>query len=169
MSPLPHEYEKMVFSRFVMISRATVKGTLLIGLIQGAIGAVTLLVFGFRSWLVLGVVMIILSIVPMVGAWLVMIPVAIVEIATGSVWQGIIILLITVLIISSVDNLLRPRLVGREAHMHELIVFFSTVGGIGVFGVMGFIVGPVVAALFMAILDIWCREFRPQLESAENR
>jgi len=110
------------------------------------------------------VVMIVLSIIPFFGPWIIMIPAAIVQIIWGNIWQGIGIAAITFVIISNVDNLLRPRLVGKFSGMHDLLIFFSTLGGISVFGVVGFIVGPVVAALFLAILEIYSSEFRSQLD-----
>jgi len=100
----------------------------------------------------------------MIGSWLVLYPAAIYQILTGHLWQGIGILLMTVIVIVNVDNVLRPRLVGQEAGMHDLMVFFSTLGGISMFGPMGFIVGPLVAALFLALLDIYSAEFRDNLE-----
>ncbi|HSF44280.1 MAG TPA: AI-2E family transporter, partial [Thermoanaerobaculia bacterium] len=87
-----------------------------------------------------------------------------IQIATGNLWQGIGILIVTVLVIVNVDNLLRPRLVGQETGMHDLMVFFSTLGGIGMFGPMGFIIGPMVAALFLSVLDIYSAEFKEDLD-----
>ncbi len=168
LSPLRSEYEEMIFSRFLLISRATVKGTLLIGLIQGSLGAFALMIFGIDTWLLWGFVMVLLSIIPMVGAWLVMIPTGIVQIVLGNVWQGIGIIAFSTIIVSNIDNLIRPRIVGRGAKMHDLMIFFSTLGGIGVFGIMGFIVGPAIAALFITIVDIYGEEFQAQLTSMEE-
>jgi predicted PurR-regulated permease PerM len=168
LSPLRSEYEDLIFSRFLLISRATVKGTFLIGVTQGTLGALTLLIFGVRAWLLWGFVMVILSIIPMVGAWLVLIPAAVIQIILGNVWQGIGIVLSSTIVISNVDNLIRPRLVGYGAKMHDLMIFFSTLGGIAVFGVMGFIIGPAIAALFITIVDIYGAEFQDQLTMLEN-
>jgi predicted PurR-regulated permease PerM len=165
LSPLRQDYEDLLVSRFVLIARATVKGTVLIGLAQGTLGALTLLVFGIKSWLLWGVVMIILAVIPMVGAWLVLIPAALFQLFTGNVWQAIAILASSMLVVSNVDNVLRPRLVGKDAKLHDLLIFFSTLGGIALFGIMGFIVGPVLAALFMTIIDIYGMEFAAQLEA----
>lgn len=168
LSPLKNEYEEMLYRRFVLISRATVKGTLLIGLVQGSLGALTLLFTGVQSWLLWGFVMVILSIIPMVGAWLVLIPAGIVQILLGHPVQGVVILLASTLVISNIDNLLRPRLVGRDAKMHDLLIFFSTLGGISVFGIFGFIIGPVIASFFLSVLDIYGLEFHDQLHSLEQ-
>lgn len=154
-SPLESHYEGELYSRFLVISRATVKGTLLIGLTQGVLGAITLLIFGIDTWLLWGAVMVILSVIPVVGAWIVMIPAAIVQLLQGNVWQGIGILMVSTLIVSSIDNLMRPRLIGHGAGIHDLLIFFTTIGGISVFGVLGFIIGPVIAALLKTLLDIY--------------
>jgi predicted PurR-regulated permease PerM len=165
LSPLRSDYEELLASRFVLIARATVKGTLLIGLAQGALGALTLLVFGIKSWLLWGVVMIILAVIPMMGAWLVLIPAGLFQLMSGNVWQGIGIMVCSLVVVSNVDNLLRPRLVGKGAKLHDLLIFFSTLGGIAVFGIMGFIIGPVLAALVMTIVDIYGIEFSEQLQA----
>ena len=99
---------------------------------------------------------------------IVMIPAAIILAVTGQVWQGIALALIAVLIIGNIDNVLGPRLVARDAGMHDLLIFFSTLGGISVFGMMGFIIGPIIAALFLTILDVYGIEFRSQLDAARN-
>lgn len=160
LSPLSDEYEDMIIRRFLMVSRATVLGTLVIAVTQGTLGALTLLLLGIDSWLLLGFVMIILSLIPTVGAWIVLVPSGIYQLLTGKIWQGIGIILASILVVSMIDNLMRPRLVGHNARMHDLLIFFSTIGGIAVFGLMGFIVGPVIAALYVAIIDIYSREFR---------
>lgn len=169
LSPIRDDYEDLLFSRFLLISRATVMGTIIIGIIQGLFGAATLLVFGVKSWLLWGFIMIFLSIIPMVGAWLILIPAGIFQIFSGNIWQGIAIIAICMVIVSNIDNLLRPRLVGKEAKLHDLVIFFSSLGGIAAFGVLGFIVGPVIAALFISVLDIYSIEFRQQLEAANKR
>ena len=136
---------------------------MLIALIQGFLAGLTLWIFGVDSAILWGVVAILFSIVPMVGAWLVLYPAALIQLISGHVWQGVGIILVTTLFISHVDNLLRPRLVGQEAGMHDLMVFFSTLGGIGLFGAVGFIVGPVIAAHFLSVLDIYSTKFAAEL------
>jgi predicted PurR-regulated permease PerM len=161
--PVRNEYIDTVIGRFLRISRATITGTLVVGLVQGTLAGITLLLFGIETWLIWGLLMVLLAVIPMLGTWLVMIPVSIVELAIGHVWTGIGILAINTLFIANVDNVLRPRLVGHGARMHDLVIFFSMLGGIGVFGVMGFIVGPVIAALFVAVIDIYQSEFKEEL------
>jgi predicted PurR-regulated permease PerM len=162
--PLDREYKNAIASRFSAVARATVKGTLLIAIVQGTLSGLTLWIFGVGSPILWGVVATLFSIIPLVGAWLVLYPAAFLQIATGHLWQGIGILLITVLVIVNVDNLMRPRLVGQETGMHDLMVFFSTLGGIGMFGPTGFIIGPMVAALFLTMLDIYSAEFKEDLD-----
>ncbi len=161
--PLRNEYIDTILERFLRISRATITGTLVVGIVQGALAALTLLLFGIDTWLIWGIIMVLLAIIPMLGTWLVMIPVSVVEVAIGHIWVGIGILAVNTVIIANVDNVLRPRLVGHGAKIHDLIIFFSMLGGIGVFGVMGFIVGPVIAALFVAVVDIYQEEFSEEL------
>jgi predicted PurR-regulated permease PerM len=165
LSPIRNDYEDLIFNRFLLISRATVAGTLLIGLVQGSLGAAALLIFGIKSWLLWGFIMIVLSIIPLVGPWLVLLPAGIIQIFLGNVWQGVGIILFSLIVVSNIDNVLRPRLVGQGAKLHDLIVFFSSLGGIAVFGVMGFIVGPVIASLFVSVLDIYSTEFKDQLKA----
>jgi predicted PurR-regulated permease PerM len=161
--PIRADYEEMISSRFLLISRATVMATVLIGVTQGTIGALALLIFGVKLWLLWGFIMIILSLIPLMGAWMILIPAGIIQIILGNTGQGIGILLTSLLFVSTVDNFIRPRLVGRGAKLHDLVIFFSSLGGIAVFGPLGFIVGPVIAALFVAVLDIYGLEFERQL------
>jgi predicted PurR-regulated permease PerM len=162
--PLDCEYKDAIVARFSAVARATVKGTLLIALVQGALSGLTLWIFGVGSPFLWGVVATLMALVPMVGVWLVLYPAAFIQIATGHLGQGIGILLVTVLIIVNVDNLMRPRLVGQETGMHDLMVFFSTLGGLAMFGPAGLIIGPMIAALFLSLLDIYSADFREQLE-----
>ncbi|MCA9731920.1 MAG: AI-2E family transporter [Deferribacteres bacterium] len=168
LSPLKDEHEDRLIAQFNSISRATVKGTMLIGLTQGGLGALLLWIFGFKSPVVFGVVMFILSVIPMVGGWLVLYPAAIYELVLGHYWQGLVIIIFTAVIISNVDNFMRPKLVGRDTGMHDLLIFFSSIGGIYVFGVMGFIIGPIITVLFMTIMDIYKIEFKEQLDMAQG-
>lgn len=159
LSPVRSEYQEIILNRFLLIFRATILGTILIGLIQGSFGALTLLIFGIKSWPVWGFIMIFLAIIPMAGTWLVLIPAGIIQIIIGNVWHGIGIILCSTLIVSNIDNLLRPRIVGHGAKMHDLLIFFSTLGGLSLFGVTGFIIGPIIASFFITMVDIYEIEF----------
>ncbi len=164
LSPLDAYYEDLLAERLISISRATLRGSIILGFIQGGIGALTLLVAGVPAAILWGIAMVVLSVIPIVGTWLVMYPIAFVQLVQGHWLSALFIFLVTAILISNIDNLLRPRLVGRGSGMHDLLVFFATLGGISVFGVMGFIVGPIIAAFFVALLDIYALEFKPQLE-----
>jgi predicted PurR-regulated permease PerM len=99
----------------------------------------------------------------------VLLPTGVIQIITGHTGSGIGIILTSLFVVSTIDNFIRPRLVGQGAKLHDLVIFFSSLGGIAVFGVMGFIVGPVIAALFVAVLDIYSREFEQHLKEADVR
>jgi predicted PurR-regulated permease PerM len=157
--PLDPAYQRRILERFTTISRATIRGTLLIGLIQGTLGGLILLLLGTGTWLLWGVAIVLLSVIPILGAWTVLVPVAIVKIAGGQVWQGIAVIIFTTGILALIDNIIRPVLVGRGGRMHDLLVFFTTLGGLGLFGATGFIIGPMIAALFLTLVDIYSVEF----------
>lgn len=166
--PLRQEYKDLMFNRFLQTSRATVKATLILGLIQGTLGGLTLLAFGIKSWLFWGFIMIVLSVIPMLGSGTILIPTGIILILLGNLWQGIGIIFISVAIISNIDNFFRPRIVGKQARVHDLIIFFSTIGGLAAFGLMGFIIGPVIASLFVTLIDIYGTEFREYLDTGHE-
>ncbi|WP_420134821.1 AI-2E family transporter [Rhodopseudomonas sp.] len=153
--PLPVEQESQLLRKFAVVIRATVKGNMLIALIQGALGGVIFYLLGIKGALLWGVVMAFLSLLPAVGAGLVWLPVAIYMIATGSIWQGVVLIAFGTLVIGMVDNVLRPVLVGKDTRMPDYVVLISTLGGLQVFGLNGFIIGPVIAALFIATWDIY--------------
>ncbi len=165
LSPLKNEYEEKLLDRFNSISTATIKGTVVIGLIQGALGSVALLLFGYPTWILWGVIMTVLSIIPLVGSYFVLIPLALYELVSGGVWRAAVLVLVAVVLNYAVDYLLRPRLVGHESKVHDLVIFFSSLGGIYVFGVAGFVVGPVIAVFFLTLLDIYGNEFKGELDT----
>jgi predicted PurR-regulated permease PerM len=167
-SPLAEQYEEELIQKFLSVSRATIKGTVLVAILKGILGGLTLWIFGIEAATLWGVVMAILSVLPIVGPWLVMYPAGAGLIVSGDVWGGIAVLVIATFVISSLDNVLEPLLIGRDAGMHDLLVFFSMLGGIATFGVMGFLVGPIIAALFRTLLDFYGREFKRQLELVHN-
>ncbi len=166
MSPLGDEYENKLYERFTSTSRATIKGTIIVGGIQGTFGGILFWITGIEGALIWGVVMIALSIIPAIGSFLVWLPAGIIMLAVGNVWQGILILLFGAIVISSIDNLIRPYLVGNDIQMHPLVVLFSTLGGLILFGISGFVIGPVIAALFISIMTIY--EFYYKKELASN-
>lgn len=164
LSPLRDKYEKVLIAKFNSITRATIKGTTIIALIQGVLGGVLFAFTGVPSPVFLGILMTITSVIPSFGSGLVWLPVGILMLVFGHFIPGIIILLFGALVISMVDNFIRPKLVGKDTQMHPLMILFSTIGGIALFGISGFIVGPIIMSLFVAFWDIYALEFRDQLK-----
>jgi predicted PurR-regulated permease PerM len=162
LSPLDPEYEEKLIDKFKLIARATILGTIVIGTIQGTIGAATFLLIGVDAWLLWGIIMLVLAIIPFVGIYFVMLPAAVYYFIIGDVIKGIILLIVGTAVNWLVDYFIRPWFVGRESRVHDLLIFFSTVGGIFVFGIMGFIVGPVILAVFLTLLEIYRLEFKPE-------
>jgi predicted PurR-regulated permease PerM len=153
--PLRPEQLDALLLKFTIVIRATVKGDLLVALLQGALGGVMFWFLGINASLLWAVLMAFLSLLPAIGSGLVWMPVAIYLLATGAIWQGIVLIAYGALVIGLVDNFLRPMLVGKDTKMPDYIVFFSTLGGIEAFGLNGFVIGPVVAAMFIALWDIF--------------
>lgn len=168
LSPLSTKQEKKLMERFERISKATIKGTLVIALIQGLLMGLTFWIAGVSAPVLWAMVTVVISIIPLLGAVLVWLPVGIVMLLLGNVWQAMVIFIIGAIVVSSVDNLLRPKLVEGQSSMHPLLVFLSTLGGIGLFGAAGFIVGPVVISLLLALLEIYQEQFKKDLEACNN-
>lgn len=148
--PLSDGQKRRLFSKFTRVVRAAVKGNVIVALTQGALGGVIFAIFGISGALLWAVLMAFLSLLPAVGAGLIWGPVAIYFFMSGSVWQGIVLMLYGVLVIGLVDNILRPILVGKDTKMPDYIVLISTLGGLSLFGLNGFVIGPLVAALFIS-------------------
>jgi predicted PurR-regulated permease PerM len=161
--PLTDADKQRMLDKFVSVTRATLKGTVLIGAAQGVLGGFAFWAVGIDGAIFWGTVMTVLSIVPGIGGALVWVPAALILMASGDVWRGIALAGFCGLVIGSVDNLLRPLLVGRDTQMHELMIFFSTLGGLLLFGVMGFILGPILAALFVTVWEMFGAAFRSSL------
>ena len=161
--PLDAADKQHMLERFVSVTRATLKGTVLIGAAQGVLGGLAFWAVGIEGAIFWGSVMTVLSIVPGIGAALVWVPAAVILVGVGQVWQGVALALFCGLVVGSVDNLLRPMLVGHDTQMHELLIFFSTLGGLVLFGAMGFILGPILAALFVTIWEMFGVAFRSEL------
>ncbi|AEY02910.1 PerM family permease [Oceanimonas sp. GK1] len=157
--PLGDARERTLFAKFSEVTRATVKGNILVAMVQGALGGFIFWVLGIPGPLLWGVVMAFLSLIPAIGAALVWLPVAIYLFATGAWVSGSILVAFGALVIGLADNVLRPLLVGRDTKLPDYLVLFSTLGGISLMGVNGFVIGPLVAALFLVFWDIFMREF----------
>lgn len=163
--PLPSEQEERLLERFTSVTKATLKGTMLIGIIQGVLAGIALALAGVDSALFWTMLMILLSVIPVVGTVLVWLPAAIILIMTGSIVPGILVLLWCGLVVGNIDNVLRPKLVGQEAGLHELLILFTTLGGLSLFGITGFIVGPIIAALWVTLWDMYGEMFSRFLPS----
>lgn len=161
--PLDDEAEQRMVSKFVSVTRATLKGTLLIGIAQGALAGAGFAVAGIQGAVFWGTVMTLLSIVPGIGTALVWAPAVIILMLTGHVLTGALLAAWCGAVVGSIDNVMRPRLVGRDTEMHDLLILFGTLGGIFLFGAIGFMIGPIVAALFVTVWDIYGVVFRDAL------
>jgi predicted PurR-regulated permease PerM len=152
--PLQRDQKQALFQKFAIVVRAMIKGTIFVAIIQGTLGGLIFWALGIHAPVLWGVMMALLSLLPAVGAAVVWFPVAIYLLATGSVWQGIVLLAFGAGVIGLVDNVLRPYLVGKDTRMPDYIVLISTLGGIVTFGLSGFVLGPLIAAMFIAVWDI---------------
>ncbi|MFC5477415.1 AI-2E family transporter [Massilia suwonensis] len=153
--PLSLKYKQRLFTNFTTVIRATVKGNVLVAAAQGALGGLIFWFLGVQAPLLWAVVMAFLSLLPAIGAAVVWAPVAVYFLVTGAIWQGVVLIAFGVLVIGLVDNVLRPILVGKDTKMPDYLVLLSTLGGMALFGLNGFVIGPVVAALFIACWDLF--------------
>lgn len=153
--PLAPEHKKELISKFTTVIRATVKGNLLVAIIQGALGGLAFWFLGVGGAVLWAVVMAFLSLLPAIGAGLVWLPVVVYFFITGAFWQAIALTAWGVLVIGLIDNLLRPILVGKDTRMPDYVVMITTLGGMVVFGINGFVIGPLIAAMFMAVWHIY--------------
>jgi len=152
--PLPAAQTDMAFHRLRDVIYATMYSGVLIALLQGALGGLLFYVFGIPSALFWGAIMAFLSILPFLGAFIVYIPAGLILILGGSYFKGGAILVLGTVVVSSVDNVLRPYLMAGKTSMHPLVLFFAIAGGVAVFGLLGIVVGPLVAAAFQTLLEV---------------
>jgi predicted PurR-regulated permease PerM len=163
LSPLRPEHEEKIMEKFRAISRATLGGSLATALIQGTAGGVIFFFFGLSSPLLWGAVMAVLSLVPVVGTALVWAPLVVYYILRGAVWRGIILLAIFVVVVGTVDNVVKPVFIRRGAEIDTLWIFLSVLGGIGVFGFLGLFLGPFLVTICLVLVEIYKVEFRDEL------
>jgi predicted PurR-regulated permease PerM len=149
--PVQPRRRRALLEKFTLVVRATVKGGILIALLQGALGGFIFWFLGIPSPLLWAALMAFLSLVPAVGAGLVWGPVAIYLLATGSIWQGVVLVAFGVMVIGLADNILRPMLVGKDVKLPDYLILISTLGGIEIFGLNGFVIGPLIAAMFVTV------------------
>jgi predicted PurR-regulated permease PerM len=156
--PLGHGRKRRLLRKFADVSLATMKGTVVVGVVQGTIGALLFWAVGIPAPVFWGTLMAVFSILPAVGPGLIWLPAAVILLGMGHIVKGIILIAVGVLVIGVVDNVLRPLLVGRDTQMPDYLVLLATLGGLAVFGVSGFVIGPVIAAFFLVVWDMFAQE-----------
>jgi len=161
--PLQEQQKRRLQLKFNRVVRATVKGNLLVAITQGVLGGLIFWFLDIPSVLLWAVLMAFLSLLPAVGAGIVWAPVAVFFLFTGAIWQGVVLGLFGIFVIGLVDNLLRPLLVGKDTRMPDYMILISTLGGLAIFGLNGFVIGPLIAALFMSSWAIFI-ETKPRVQ-----
>lgn len=161
--PMGNAQEERLLNRFAETARAVVKGTLAIALLQGFLGGLAFWIVGVANPVLWGVAMAILSIVPAVGPAIIWFPASIILLATGSVWEGVTLLVVGILLVSLVDEFVRPILVGRGSKMPDSITLLATIGGLATFGISGFVVGPIIAAFFLSLWVMFGESYNQEL------
>lgn len=166
--PLGDARERALFARFAQVVRATVKGTFVIGAVQGTIGGITFALLGIQGAVLWGVLMALFSLLPAVGAALIWVPAAIMLAANGDYTSAAILVAVGILGIGLADNLLRPLLVGRDTRMPDYLILLATLGGLGTFGISGLIIGPLIAALFITVWEMFEASFGVSRDGSET-
>ena len=161
--PLESDIKRDLSGKFITVIRATVKGNIVVAMVQGALGGLIFWILDIHAPVLWGTLMAFLSLLPAIGAAIVWLPVAIYFLATGAVLNGLLLAAFGVLVIGLVDNVLRPLLVGKDTKLPDYVVLMSTIGGMVLFGLNGFVIGPVIAAMFIAAWDLFSisREMEP--------
>ena len=157
--PLGDARERALFERFTAVTRATLKGTLVVGAVQGTLGAIFFALLGLEGPVFWGAMMWACSLIPVIGPTIIWLPASLILIISGSVAKGLLLMGLGTFVIALADNILRPILVGRETRMPDFLVLLSTLGGLTLFGLSGFIAGPAIAALFITAWDMFAREY----------
>jgi predicted PurR-regulated permease PerM len=156
----------LLAERVLSVIRATVKGTFVIGLLQGGLAGLAFFVAGIQGAVFWGAVMAVLSVIPGVGAALVWVPAVIYLFATDQLVAAIALAVWCAVVVGTADNVLRPRLVGKDTQMPDLLVLLSTLGGLSLFGIVGIILGPMIATLFVAVWSLYRTSFAAELSAA---
>lgn len=161
--PLAHQDEGRLLERFTSVAGATMKSTLIIGILQGGLCGLAFYLAGIQGAVFWGTVMAVMSIIPAFGTAIIWGPALVILAITGDYTGVIILAVICGAVAGNLDNLLRPRLVGKDTEMHDLFVLFGTLGGIAMFGIIGIIIGPIISALFITIWEIYGDAFQEYL------
>ncbi|MCU6663050.1 MAG: AI-2E family transporter [Silvania sp.] len=152
--PLSNYVKHHLFAKFAAVARATVKGTAVVAVVQGALGGIAFWFVGINGSILWGALMAFLSLIPAVGSAIIWVPAAIYLFATQQLWQGLFIVGFFVIVVGLVDNILRPLLVGKDTKMPDYLILISTLGGMEIYGINGFVIGPLIAALFIACWNL---------------
>jgi predicted PurR-regulated permease PerM len=152
--PLEEGLRDRLIDKFLTVVRATMKGTVAVAVIQGILGGLIFWMLGVEGALLWGLLMGFFSLIPAAGTGIIWVPVAVYLLLTGSIWQGAVLVFCGLFVIGLVDNLLRPILVGKDTKLPDFVVLIATVAGLEIFGLTGFIIGPIIAALFIAVWEI---------------
>jgi predicted PurR-regulated permease PerM len=155
--PLRPSVRDRLIEHFIVVIRATLKGTVVVAVMQGLVGGLIFWMLGIEAPILWGLLMGLFSLFPAVGTGIVWVPVAIYLLVTGSVAEGLILVFCGLFVIGLIDNILRPILVGHDTKMPEFVVLIATVGGLTLMGLNGVIIGPIIAAMFMAVWEIAAR------------
>jgi len=153
--PLSAKQVNTTFSQLRDVIQATMYGGIVVALIQGSLGGILFAIMGIPSAIFWGAIMVVLSVIPFLGAFIIFLPAGVIMIIGGSYVKGIVIIAVGTLVISQIDNVIRPLLISGRTSMHPLLLFFSLMGGIALFGLLGVVVGPLIAAVFLTLLKIF--------------
>ena len=167
-TPLDHEDEMRVLERLTSVTRATIKGTLVIGMIQGTLAGIGFWGAGIDGAAFWGTIMAVLSVVPGIGAALIWVPAVIYLFISGQSWSALLLFTWCAAVVGTIDNVLRTRLVGKDTKMPDLLILIGTLGGLFFFGPIGFIVGPLVCGLFLTVWDIYGTTFKDILPPVQS-
>lgn len=159
--PFGDDRERVLLRKIADVVGASIRGNLTVAAVQGTLGGLMFWILGIEAPLLWGVLMIFASLIPSIGAALVWAPAAVFLLMTGAIWQGVVLIAFGAGVIGLVDNILRPILVGRETNLPDWLVLLSTLGGISIFGLNGFVLGPLIAVLFIGFWSIFMRDFDP--------
>lgn len=163
--PIGDQYERRLLARFAETARAVVKGTLAIAALQGLLGGLAFWLVGLSNPVLWGVAMGVLAIIPALGPALVWVPASIILLATGAIWEGVTIIVVGILLVSLIDEFLRPILIGRGSKMPDMVTLLATIGGLATFGVTGFVAGPIIAAFFLSLWTMFGERYHSELSN----
>ena len=166
--PIPNRELRQIAEETRRTAAATLISTFLIGLIEGAYGAILFLVFGLPSPFLWGIVIMVLSMIPLVGTNLVLVPAGIVLIATGRLFAGMLMILLGLGGVALTQNVIKPKLLGDRSGLHPALALLATLGGIAWLGLIGFLVGPLLAALFLVVWQQFGERYRRELDSRDH-